>query len=201
MEADNKDLHMEKNNKYGRIIDKVQAVRQAVPPSDFTEKVMKSLSVKQKSVLYELLSQKRGFSPSLNDKNSLISALACFFYYFIAGLFYFIIGIVSITGFRKTDIVQEPMNWMVLQPYLSTLIGLWFFLLGVVLLLNGNVGTRLAKSGTILYIFFAVINCLLIRPYLHIPYAMIFIAVLAATSSLMGIMLILAVHKMELRFS
>jgi hypothetical protein len=65
--------------------------------------------------------------------------------------------------------------------------------------LDGSAGIKAARYGTLFYIFFTVMNGILMRPYLHIPYAGIFIIGFVGTSTLIGVMLALAVQKMELR--
>ena len=98
---------------------------------------------------------------------------------------------------KKISMDFSTINWIGLQPYFAIGTALWLFSLALVLNISGRSGVNAARYGTILYIFFAVINSLLIRYYLHIPYAIIFVIGLAASSAFMGIMLVQAIRKMD----
>jgi hypothetical protein len=58
---------------------------------------------------------------------------------------------------------------------------------------------KIAKYGTLLYIYIAVVNGTLIRLYLHVPFAGMFIIGFVATNVFIGVLLALTVQKMELR--
>jgi len=102
-------------------------------------------------------------------------------------------------GFEAIGSSMAAMDWIRLQPHLTIGAAIWLFALGVVLMLDGSAGIKAARYGTLFYVFFAVANGILMRPYLHVPYADVFIIGFVATSALMGVMLALAVKKVELR--
>ncbi|HQM43955.1 MAG TPA: hypothetical protein PLI72_09465 [Smithellaceae bacterium] len=186
----------DKFNEYEDLIKIIQAVPQATPPADITRRVMGRLPEERFRLLSLFKKVSLGFN--LIDKSETsISMAACSFYYFITGLFYLIIGIVSVTYMKKISMDFSTINWIGLQPYFAIGTALWLFSLALVLNISGRSGVNAARYGTILYIFFAVINSLLIRYYLHIPYAIIFVIGLAASSAFMGIMLVQAIRKMD----
>jgi len=123
----------------------------------------------------------------------------CSFCFFITGFFYLIMGIVLMAGFKAIGFSMAAMEWIKLQPHLTIGAAIWLFTLGVVLMLDGSAVIKMVRYGTLFYIFFTVFNGILMRPYLHVPYAGVFIIGFVATSAFMGVMLALAVQKMELR--
>ena len=66
-------------------------------------------------------------------------------------------------------------------------------------MLDGSVGIKAARYGTLIYVFFAVVNGILMRSYMHVPFAGVLIIGFVATSAIMGVMLAQAVKKVELR--
>ena len=186
-------------SEYQDLIRHIEALPKETPSAHFTQRAMENLPEHSVGLLSKLRQIESEFNYGWISPSESVSKATCFFYYFIAGLFYMIIGIVSMIGISKIGIGTETMNWVAIQPYLAIGTAIWLFALGIALVLDGRAGIRAARYGTMFYIFFAVVNSILMWPYLHIPYAVIFIIALAATSAFMGIMLVQAVQKMELR--
>ena len=90
---------------------------------------------------------------------------------------------------------MASMEWIKLQPHLTIGAAIWLLALGVVLIMGGSNGMKIAKDGTLFYIFSAVVNGTLMRLYLHVPFAGVFIIGFVATSAFMGGPLALAVQK------
>lgn len=187
----------EEYKEYNDLIKQMKAMPQVTPPSDITQQVMGRLVDEQElSLLYQL--KKAGLRFYLGEKNETsISKAACSFYYIMTGFFYLIIGIVSMTGIKKINVELVDINWIGLQPYFAIGIAIWLFSLGVVLKIDGKAGVNAAKYGTMLYIFLAVLNSILLQSYIQIPYAILFVIGLAAASAFMGIMLVKAIQKMD----
>jgi len=184
-------------SEYKDLIQQMKVMPQVNPPSDITQQVMARLTDEKKlSLLYQL--KIVGFRSYLDEnRENSISKSACSFHYIMTGFFYLIIGIVSMTGIRKIKLELADISWIGLQPYFAIGTAIWLFALGVVLKIDGQAGVNAAKYGTMFYIFFAVVNSILLQSYLHIPYAIIFVIGLAATSAFMGILLVKAVQKMD----
>ena len=108
-------------------------------------------------------------------------------------------GIVLATGFKAISSAMAATDWIALQPHVALGIAAWLLALGMVLIMDGSTAIKIARYGTLIYVFFAVVNGILMRSYLHIPYAGLFIIGFVAASALMGVMLALAVKKVELR--
>jgi hypothetical protein len=94
---------------------------------------------------------------------------------------------------------MAAMEWIKLQPHLTIGAAIWLLALGLVLMLDGSAGIKAVRYGTLIYVFFTVLNGILIQTHLHVPYAGVFIVGFVATSALMGVMLAHAVKKVELR--
>jgi hypothetical protein len=186
-------------SEYKDLIRQIEEAPRVSPPSDFTQRVMRRLPEYDAGILYKLKEVMFGFDFGWGGSAGSVSKSTCCFYYFVTGFFYLIIGIVSMAGLKKISSGVIPMDWIGLQPYLAIGMAIWFFALGVVLMIDGRMSVKGVRYGTMFYIFCAVVNSILLRPYLHIPYASIFMAGMAVTSALMGIMLVQAVRKMELR--
>lgn len=183
----------------------MQAAPKAPVPDHFTQGVMRRLADEQNEGL--LFRLKRALTSQTGNGlnfgwagiNSAVSKTECSFYFFITGFFYLVIGIVAMTGFRGISPGISATDWIGLQPHLALGTAIWLFALGVLLMMDGNAGIKVARYGTLFYIFFAIVNTILMQPYLQIPYAGVFIVGLVGTSTIMGSMLALAVNKVEMR--
>lgn len=191
-------------SKYGSLIKLMEATPKANVSEGFTEKVMGRLPELDQGVWAKvkhsrLNSSEAGIQPrwaqilSISDKKE---GSYCFF---ITGYFYLILGIVLMVGFEAIGPSMTTMDWLKLQPQLTIGAAVWLLALGMVLMMNGSTAVKIAKYATFFYIFLTVSNGILMRPYLHVPYAGVVIIGFVATSMLMGVMLAIAVQKMELR--
>jgi hypothetical protein len=102
-------------------------------------------------------------------------------------------------GFKAIGPSMSTMEWIRLQPYLTIGVAIWLLALGMVLTMDGSTALKIAKYGTLFYIFFTVFNGILMWDYLHLPYAGVPLLGFEAMSVLMGVMLAFVVQKMELR--
>jgi hypothetical protein len=71
-------------------------------------------------------------------------------------------------GLKEISSAMAAMDWIGLQPHLALGTAIWFFALGVVLMLDGSAGIKAARYGALFYIFSAVVNGILMR-ILHCP--------------------------------
>jgi hypothetical protein len=126
------------------------------------------------------------------------SKTECSFYFFITGFFYLIMALVLMASFKVVISSQAAADWIALQPHVTLGAAIWLLALGALLIMDGRTAIKIAQYGTLFYIFFAVLNGILIWSHLRIPYAGIFIIGFTGTSALMGAMLVLAVKKMDL---
>lgn len=185
------------------LIDLIKSAPAIQPPDDFTPGVMARLPeldqgvwARAKHTLFNLsgagVQSRWQILPVSNTRE-------CSFCFFITGFFYLIMGIVLMAGFKTIGSNMAAMEWITLQPHLTIGAAIWLLALGMVLMMDGSTAIKITRYGTLFYVFFAIVNGILMRPYLHVPYAGVFIIGFVATSALMGVMLALAVKKVELR--
>jgi hypothetical protein len=186
------------------IIDLIKSTPAIQPPDDFNRRLMSRLPELDQGVWAK--AKQTLFNPSgaaIKSRWAQILPVSnkreCSFCFFITGFFYLIIGIVLMAGFKAIGSSMAAMEWITLQPHLTIGAAAWLLALGMVLMMDGSIAIKIARYGTLFYIFFTVFNGILMRPYLHVPYAGVFVIGFVATSALMGVMLALAVKKMELR--
>jgi hypothetical protein len=191
-------------DKHRDIIDLIKSAPSIQPPDDFTRRLMGRLPELDQGIWTR--AKKTLFNPSGTGIRSrwaqimpISNTRECSFCFFITGFFYLIMGIVLMAGFKAIGSSMAAMEWITLQPHLTIGAAAWLLALGMVLMRDGSAAIKIARYGTLLYIFSTVVNGILMRPYLHVPYAGVFIIGFVATSALMGVMLALAVKKVELR--
>ena len=185
------------------IIDLIKSAPAIQPPASFTDNVIRRLPDRYPGILYTAGSfLHQLYNQALEPDGNRASGLTrreCSFYFFITGLFYLIIGIILTIGLQGISYGMIAMEWIKLQPHLTIGSALWLLALGVVLMLDGSVGIKAARYGALLYIFFAVVNGILMRNYLHIPFAGVLIIGFVTTGAFMGVLLAQAVKKLEVR--
>jgi hypothetical protein len=191
-------------NEFKDLIKMMEATPKAPVPDHFTQNVMGRLPELDQGVWAR--AKHALFNPSWAGVPSRWAQLLtvtntreCSFCFFVTGFFYLIMGIVLMAGFKTIGSSMAAMEWITLQPHLTIGAATWLLALGMVLMMDGSTAIKIARYGTLFYIFFTVLNGILMRSYLHVPYANVFIIGFVATSALMGVMLALAVKKVELR--
>jgi len=191
-------------SEYKGLIHLMEATPQAPAPEHFTEMVMGQLPELDQGIWAK--AKHALFNPSGGGMQtrwaqilSVSDKWECSFCFFITGFFYLIMGLVLMAGFKAIGSSLATMEWIKMQPQLTIGVAIWLFALGFALMLDDSAGIKAARYGTLFFIFFAVANGILMLTYLHLPYAGMFITGFVATSALMGVMLALAVQKMELR--
>jgi hypothetical protein len=189
--------------KFADIIEKIKKQETIDPPASFTDGVVRRLPDRYPGILLAAASvfhhlYNQALAPAGDQSNGL-TRRECSFYFFITGFFYLIIGIMLMVGLQEIDSSMTAMVWIKLQPHLTIGAAIWFLALGTVLMMGGSNGMKIAKYGTLFYIFFAVVNGTFMRLSLHVPFSGMFIIGFVATNAFMGILLALAVQRMELR--
>lgn len=181
------------NDNYKDIINLISATPKAPVPDNFTQNVMERIALVNPS--------EAGVQSRWAQMLSVSNIRECSFCFFITGFFYLIVGIVLMAGFKAIGSGIAVTDWIALQPRFTIGAAMWLLALGILLIMDGRIGIKIAQYGTLLYIFFTVVNGLLMRPYLRVPHSDIFVIGFVATGALMGVMLALAVKKVEMRYS
>ena len=185
------------------IIDRIKATPAIQLPESFTDNVMRRLPDRYPDILlaaasyiYQLYNL--ALEPD-GDRAIGLTRRECSFYFFITGFFYLIIGAILTIGLQGISSGMAAMEWIQLQPHLTIGAAIWLLALGVVLMMDGSAGIKAARYGTLIYVFFAVVNGILMRNYLQIPFAGVLIIGFVSASAFMGVMLAQAVKKIEVR--
>jgi len=180
-------------NQYRDIIDMIQAAPGAPLPDHFTQNVIARLAVMNPSGVAAQPRWARLLSVSDQREGA--------FCFLITGFFYLIMGIILLAGFKAVGSGIGEMEWIKLQPHITIGMAAWLLISGGLLIADGRTAIKVAQYGTLLFIFFAVMNGILMRPYLRVPHADVFITGFVAVNALMGVMLSLAARTMEVRHS
>ena len=193
----------EELSKYKSLIKLMEATPEVNVSEGFTEKVMGRLPELDQGVWARVKhSLLNPLWPGIQSRWAQILSVSnrreCSFCFFITGYFYLIMGIVMMAGFKAIGPSMSSMEWIKLQPHLTIGAAIWLLALGMVLMMEGSTAIKIAKYGTWFYIFFTVFNGILMWDYLHLPYAGVPLLGFEAMSVFMGVMLALAVQKMEL---
>ena len=185
------------------IIERIKSTPVMQPSASFTDHVMRRLPNRYPGILLKVGAfVNQLYSSALavdGDREGGLTRRECSFYFFITGFFYLIIGIVLIIGFQGISTGMVATEWIKLQPHLTIGAAIWLLALGFVLMMDGSVGIKAARYGTLIYVFFAVVNGILMRSYVNVPFAGVLIIGFVAASAFMGVMLAQAVKKVEVR--
>jgi hypothetical protein len=121
----------------------------------------------------------------------------CSFYFFITSFFYLVVGMVLMAGFRIGSGTAAA-AWIGLQSLVTLGTAIWLFALGAALMAQGRAIATPARMGTLLFILATIANGVMIGQDLNIPHASVLLIGFVGGGVSMGVMLALAVKRMEL---
>lgn len=192
-------------NKFKCLIEIMESEPKLQPPEGLSEKIMMRLAVeerhdlwrKSKGAISDFLVGRYhfGWSPKL----TVSSPRECSYCFFMTGFFYLVMGIILMVGFKTISSSFSATDWIKLQPYVTLSTAIWLLALGGILIMESRTAFKIARFGTLLYIFCTVSNGVLMSSYLHIPYAGIIMTGFIVAGIVMGTMLALAVENLEFR--
>jgi hypothetical protein len=164
----------EELSKYKELIQRMASTPKVPAPTHFTETVMSRLPEMQHSFWLRardaFLNPVKGvLNVDWAQKFHVANKWECSFYFFITGFFYLIMGMMLMAGFDAISSKISTTEWIKLQPQLALGTAVWFIALGTLLMVDGRTALKLARYGTLFYIFFTVVNGTLMQPYVHIP--------------------------------
>jgi len=190
-------------SKYKSLIKLMEATPKVNVSEGFTETVMKRLPNRYAGLRFKTFSlscffyrralmwtRSCSFDPATQE---------CSYYFLIIGSFYLIMAMVLMIGFKEKSSSLAAMDWIRLQPHVTLGIAMWLLALGSILMMDGRNIVRMVRLGTLFYIFFTIVNGILMRHYFNIPYGDIFLVGFVGGCVFIGILLAFAVKKMELR--
>lgn len=186
---------------YSGLIRHLRRMPKQDPGDDFTGQVMARIALNRETAWSRLLRmlpvRAVRFPGRQPFPQKATSRGECAFYFFLTGFFYLVMAVFLAAGFGLAGEESFAADWLGLQPYLTFATALWLLLLGLLLRMDGFVAAAAARYGTFLYMAFIVLNGMMIRPYFNASHAGLLIGCFVAAGLCLGLMLVLAVHKLE----
>jgi len=189
--------------KYESLIEMIDSTPKVQPPERLTANIMRRLDVTEKASIWtrikdDLQDLVRGtYKFAWTQKLTVSNPRECSYCFFMTGFFYFVMGIILMSGFRTISGSSSQTDWINLQPFLSLSTAIWLLALGGILILKNRTALKIARLGTLIYIFCTVSNGVLLSTYLHIQFAGIIMTGFIIGGIVMGAMLALAVETVE----
>ena len=128
----------------------MEATPKAPVPDNFTQNVMERIALVNPS--------EAGVQSRWAQMLTVSNIRECSFCFFITGFFYLIMGIVLMAGFKAIGSGMAVTDWIALQPHFTIGAAMWLLALGMLLMMDGRIGIKIAQYGTLFYIFFTVVN-------------------------------------------
>ncbi len=125
---------------------------------------------------------KRAFSGS-------VSGSECSFYFIMAGLYFFIVGLILLFGIGRFGDEWLMVRWVRMQPHVALTTAVWLVVLGIFILKDGEVAARVARVGTVAYIVILLLDAVAIHLTAGFPLALVFLFSFIGTGILAGVFL------------
>jgi hypothetical protein len=179
------------------IIALAKASASAEPPPGFTRRVMSEISPATEEHAQSRRYYPRRRATGLLFKNLTQAASGtdialCFF---LAGFFYLILGIVFFVGLKSFELRLSAAGWFMLQPRIAFVTAGLLGALGLILMIKGLSGVRIAYMGVIGYILFSVFNGIQLHMAPTSPFNLAGILCFVGGSVLLGLFLTATVRK------
>jgi len=174
------------------IIKKMTATQPADMPAGFTARVMEHILREPVGIRDHL---RRIFSTparTFTSESPLSTASIrneCAFYYFLAGTFFLITGIVLMLGLAGATLEGAMARWFLVQPHLMIVAALWLSILGGIVYLNDRTKVEAAKIATLIYILFVFISGAVVMTLCRMPLLMAATGLFVLSGVAMGFLL------------
>jgi hypothetical protein len=112
-----------------------------------------------------------------------VSGQECSFYFIMVGVFYAVLSMVLMIGFRALGRTLSPPGWVQWQPQIALITALCMVAIGFYLLKDGRRALRIARVGALVYLGFAFINGMVVPLEWNMPLS----AYTALVSALIGV--------------
>ena len=184
-------------DRYKGIINIIKNTPPVQYPDDFTERVMAQLPALQTSIW-------SGIKDSLLRPRTTHmfktfakppSRTECSFYFVMAGILYFIVGVILIMGLKNIGSEISNANWIMMQPQISFIIAFGLMVLGISLLKENILIIKAAHFGILIYIGFVIINGIVLQMSLNIPVSIVYILYFMCCGLLVGGVLVITIQR------
>lgn len=173
-------------------------------PEHLTDRIMQRLPDIDQSFRSKALSfLSRHFGPDIQTRYSQSLSVSnskdLSFCFFLTGLFYFILGIIVMFGFRAVDANLTALEWIKPHTYLIVITAIWLFILSLILLKESSAIIKIVQYGNLAYIFLTILNGIFIAFQFQTPSFYIFALGFAFSGVFMGLILELAIERLIYR--
>jgi len=181
------------NSPFKYLTEIMQKTPQREVPADFTNDVMADITADKH--IYPAFSREHLSSTGFTSGfQRFVTRIECSFYFFMTGFFYFILGVILLTGFWMAGDFN-PKGWLAFQPFFSILLAVILSLTGTIIRKNGESAVPFVRAGIILYTVFVILNGWIGALTLNIPSAMFLMMIFSAAGLSMAFLLGLAMNR------
>jgi len=183
--------------KFAPIIALAKASESVEPHPGFTRRVMSKIAPTTEEHAQSRRCYPRRGTTGILFKNLTHAASGadialCFF---LAGFFYLILGIVIFVGLKSFELRLSAAGWIMLQPRIAFVTAGLLGALGLILMIKGLSGVRIAHMGVIGYILISVFNGIRLHMAPTSPFNWAGILCFVGGSILLGLFLAATVQK------
>lgn len=166
------------------------------PPDNFTAKIMTRLSAEKETT--QVFSFTQTFFPSIHfGFHRYVSKTECAFYFFLAGFFYLILGLIMVMG-MPLPVVMENNRWLSVQPFFGILLAVQLIAIGLVFFKKGNSAIRIVRMGTTLYAALVILNFWMGTLYVQFSVVILYISIFSLAGLSIAYWLGLAIDYYQL---
>jgi hypothetical protein len=192
--------NFESRHGFKRIIRLARTSSPVDVPRDFTEKVMHRVAARNQPGLNDRFLQ--AFSKiNVRRWTEVADATECALCFFLAGFFYFVLGIVLIMGLKATEVRIPLAVWIIIQPQLAFITALGFLALGIILKRKSDSAVKIAQIGTLIYIGFTVFNGIGIQRTPGNPFNSAGMLCFIGGALILGVFLLLILQKYQIKWA
>jgi|GEM_PF-1120308 len=182
---------------FAPVIALVKASKSVEPNPGFTQRVMSKIApVTEKRARSRRCYPRRHTTGILfNNLTQAASGADIALCFFLAGFFYLILGFVFWVGLKSFEPHLSAAGWFMLQPRIAFITAGLLGALGLIIMIKGLSGVRIAQMGVIGYILFSVFNGIRLHMAPTSPFNSAGILCFVGGSALLGLFLAATVQK------
>jgi hypothetical protein len=126
--------------------------------------------------------------------NDSVTKTECSFYFFLAGFFYMVLGLILVMGFWRAEVLNLK-QWFSWQPFLSVFLATALAVMGVAIYRKDESAVPYARVGILLYTVFIILNGWIGIMLMNVPSAVLFVVIISVSGLGMAFFLGLALER------
>jgi hypothetical protein len=163
------------------------------PSENFTAEVMARLP--QVRELSETYSYSSIYSTKIKfGFNDSVTKAECAFYFFLAGFFYMVLGLILVMGFWQAEVLNLK-QWFSWQPFLSVLLATALAVMGLAIYRKDESAVPYVRVGILLYTALIILNGWIGILLMNVPPAVLFVVIISLSGLGMAFFLGLALYR------